>query len=341
MQNLVPNRINWIDWAKTICMFLVIFGHCHINKAQDFIVQFIYSFHIPLFFILSGLLCKNQLNLKTIKRDFRFLIIPYITFGIITIIFHATTSHNLFYFDSYLRPIESLLTGYSNDVGPIWFLPTLFFCKITFYIIQETKKISKYIYYAFTSVSFAFIYIININDINLPLFMDSALCALPFFMIGNNSNKIITIIEEMNDGFKIVLILIFIGLTMLCSNYNSCVDISNCLYGKNFLIFYVTALSGCAFVIMISLYLNHIKKKIITIISYGTIIILGLHGIVLAIITYNIPHLLGYNLTSYNIFTGLIFSFVSLTICILFIILFDLHFYKLFGLKGHIIKNIL
>jgi len=48
------NRIIWIDWAKSLCMVLVVFGHCHF---QDHLLShIIYSFHIPLFFFLSGLL---------------------------------------------------------------------------------------------------------------------------------------------------------------------------------------------------------------------------------------------------------------------------------------------
>ena len=47
-----PQRIQWIDIAKGISIFLVIIGH----TAPFGILErnIIFSFHMPLFFILSG-----------------------------------------------------------------------------------------------------------------------------------------------------------------------------------------------------------------------------------------------------------------------------------------------
>ena len=44
----------WIDLAKVIGIFLVIYGHG--NLANQHIKEFIYTFHMPLFFVLSGLI---------------------------------------------------------------------------------------------------------------------------------------------------------------------------------------------------------------------------------------------------------------------------------------------
>ena len=44
-------RIEWIDTAKGIGLILVILGHLHI----PFMTTWIYLFHMPLFFFLSGL----------------------------------------------------------------------------------------------------------------------------------------------------------------------------------------------------------------------------------------------------------------------------------------------
>lgn len=45
VQNYRDNRILWIDWAKSIGMFLVILGHCHIRESEQIVTQYIYSFH--------------------------------------------------------------------------------------------------------------------------------------------------------------------------------------------------------------------------------------------------------------------------------------------------------
>ena len=49
-------RIQYIDIAKGIGILLVVIGHC-INSLS-FLGKWIWSFHMPLFFVISGL-CFN------------------------------------------------------------------------------------------------------------------------------------------------------------------------------------------------------------------------------------------------------------------------------------------
>ncbi len=48
-------RIHWIDIARGMAMDLVVIGHLGLKNQ---FVQWIYSFHMPLFFILSGMTMK-------------------------------------------------------------------------------------------------------------------------------------------------------------------------------------------------------------------------------------------------------------------------------------------
>lgn len=52
-------RIREYDVAKGIGIFLVIIGH---NFSQGYTHQFIYSFHMPLFLIISGALLSHNSN---------------------------------------------------------------------------------------------------------------------------------------------------------------------------------------------------------------------------------------------------------------------------------------
>ena len=52
--NNINNRINWIDWAKTIGIMIVVF--CHIPQYNTLEKEFMSSFQMPLFFFLSGYL---------------------------------------------------------------------------------------------------------------------------------------------------------------------------------------------------------------------------------------------------------------------------------------------
>lgn len=52
------NRIIYLDYAKVICAFLVVFGH--LFEGGTPIRNFIYCFHMPFFFLVSGMLDKNK-----------------------------------------------------------------------------------------------------------------------------------------------------------------------------------------------------------------------------------------------------------------------------------------
>ena len=55
----IPNRLNWIDWAKALAIIFVVYGHTPAEKG-DFLHNYITSFHMPLFFFISGFLTKKE-----------------------------------------------------------------------------------------------------------------------------------------------------------------------------------------------------------------------------------------------------------------------------------------
>ena len=69
-----------IDIAKGICIFLVVLGHCH---DAGFIRHYIYLFHMPLFFFLSGMFFHPEEKLAYgIYKKVRTLIVPYLFFAV-------------------------------------------------------------------------------------------------------------------------------------------------------------------------------------------------------------------------------------------------------------------
>lgn len=73
-----PNRIAWVDVAKGIAILLVIIGHTvNFGSATR---NFIFSFHMPLFFILSGYTFKLAgdfpVFFQRVKKLIRHLIYP-------------------------------------------------------------------------------------------------------------------------------------------------------------------------------------------------------------------------------------------------------------------------
>lgn len=62
----VNKRMNWLDWMKTIGMYLIVYGH-----YTSYAHEFIYTFSVPLFFVMSGFLFKKEENIRTFfKKNF-------------------------------------------------------------------------------------------------------------------------------------------------------------------------------------------------------------------------------------------------------------------------------
>lgn len=131
-------RLNYLDIIKGVGILLVILGHIYENN--NYIHIWIYSFHMPLFYFVSGITFKtekytNIINL--LKNKFKYLGVPYVVFNIINLtlvlIFLNVSKSNFILYVLYVLA----LTGY----GAMWFLPSLVIVQTIFYLVD--KLISK------------------------------------------------------------------------------------------------------------------------------------------------------------------------------------------------------
>ena len=74
--SLQESRIEWVDTAKLIGIYLVILGHLPLKNI--FATNFIFTFHMPLFFFLSGFVEKHRSVKETAIRSTKNLLVPYI-----------------------------------------------------------------------------------------------------------------------------------------------------------------------------------------------------------------------------------------------------------------------
>lgn len=54
-------RLQYLDLAKAVGMLCVLIGHSFISEKINTVI---YAFHMPLFFFISGYLCKPQKSLR-------------------------------------------------------------------------------------------------------------------------------------------------------------------------------------------------------------------------------------------------------------------------------------
>ena len=83
-------RIRYVDFIKGFAMLTVIFLHVHSGyntdgKISEYLLKWITSFHMPLFFVCSGYFFKYEVKSykKKITGKCKALLIPYIIWGIL------------------------------------------------------------------------------------------------------------------------------------------------------------------------------------------------------------------------------------------------------------------
>ncbi len=329
---LMTNRIVWIDWAKTICMFLVILGHCHIREEEQLVSQFIYSFHMMFFFFLSGMLCSNKLSIRVLIKDFRFLIVPYFTYGFIILLFRLLCKRT-FEVQIIWPYIKNLLSGVDIEVGPIWFLPALFICKQMFMIIKVVKNRSVCLYYLCAFFSFFPVLFIDKKNLNLFFFADSAMAGLPFFILGHECLSLFNLISHQRCLKHYLLSVSFCVISALLCVINGHVSLGGCSIGNSLILYYMGALFAIFSISMLSMQISKYELPFVTTISRGTIVILGLHGIPLTMLNYYIPILLGFEPTEYPFFIALLYSTITYCICYYLILILTKICPSPFGLR--------
>ena len=84
-----PIRNKAFDMLKLFAIFLVVWGHCIQNlHTCDFyeepVYKIIYSFHMPLFMVISGYFSLSSMRATTgsfLKKKFNQLLLPSFTWG--------------------------------------------------------------------------------------------------------------------------------------------------------------------------------------------------------------------------------------------------------------------
>ena len=137
----MKERIAYIDRLKGFAILLVVIGHvvqflyCPNNFDTNIVFRFIYSFHMPLFFILSGMVTKLKLGsveelCQKVKSRFLQLVVPFVLWGGILSLFIIRQS----FFNIFIEPDTSL-----------WFLLVLFeiyvISIITFFLLGRKSWI--------------------------------------------------------------------------------------------------------------------------------------------------------------------------------------------------------
>lgn len=290
------DRIEWLDGLKTILMYLVVLGHSLLKFKKGKIFRIIYSFHMPLFLIISGFTFnpgKYKNITECVKDKLIKLIYPYIVLNLLVIPFWLiNVNTGMIAKDSIFRILVGIF--YSNSAvvrapsNATWFLVTLFFSEIIYYSIHYFMKDNKLVF--ILSCIIALVGVIaplGSEVIDAPFHLDVSLVGQFFIGCGYLLRLYFNDFVQLFQRYSLFKIVSFLFVGTFFALINKQVDLSNELY-RNIL---YTLISVFSFSSVFFYVAQKIKKypKVFSFIGQNTLIILAFHLPILRIIQAYFP----------------------------------------------------
>lgn len=311
----MKKRIEYIDIAKGILILFVMFGHLYKISLINFqevrnlvpiyynIREWIYTFHIPAFFIITGILLDankiSELSFKQfLKKKVKSLLIPYIILEMVAAIVQMFIygTNNI----TFKSAIYSLIT-LKNPTVVNWFLLALFFSEVLFWFCIKIKK------------QICLIGLIIVNLLATHLFSDfgyymNFICRIlvgtSFIIIGNLIKR-----NNINFGNKKFLVgsAIISLISLLWSNN---IDLYYCNIG-NPIIYIIASISGSLLILSVS---KLIDIPILKYFGRNSLIILGTHQLIINTIARFNNYVLSYTTMIYALMIIIILELLIIEI---------------------------
>ena len=293
----MKERINWIDWAKALAVCCVVF--CHLPQSQEwFYYRYLQALTMVVFFFISGYLKKDRGSDKENWRKYTYgLIIPYIIYNVIVypywfLKFYLTngTLPNLF---QALKPLAGALSFEHENAfceplnGPLWYLPAILMMHIIIDLCRKTKH-QHWVMITLCAISFI-LYSANKFWYFAPNLTPMGLMRnLPYYYLGYLLGQY-HLFRETNTKKDIIGCIICLSASILLfachlEAFHSGQHILHIvLFYPTNVLFLFGVLYGCKV-------LNSIRFSVITNISIGTLVIVGLHIVAVTIVNYTLSY---------------------------------------------------
>lgn len=296
-------RYVFLDYARLLAALLVIYGHLYTYNLNNPIRTFIYEFHMPFFFGVSGMLHKYSGKIQ-IWKYFRTLIVPACFFAGTFFIYSSLFYQNGLFgykgsipqelvgdtlldtFKNYLLfSIDGIKKGNFMPNGPCWFLIALFYCKVMMDCFNKQPVLCVLIW----CILF---YVLCICR-NRYFFLANAVMAMPFYCCGFVARKFLSNLE--NIKYKLLIIAVAFVLVIVIMRINGNVSMWAIIFGKvRYLcvpLFYICGFLGSIMLLFLCLLIPQ-RQGAVERYADSLISILGLQMFFISAI----DNVLGYNL---------------------------------------------
>ncbi len=319
----MKERINWIDWAKAIAVCSVVF--CHLPQSQEwFYYRYLQALTMVIFIFISGYLKKDHGSDKeNWKKYWHGLIIPYILYNLIVypywILKYYLTNGTWPDFFHALRPlIGALLFEHESTFaeplnGPLWYLPAILVMHITIDMCRKTK----YQHWIMTGLCIisVILYAANKYYYFAPQLTPMGIMRnLPYYYMGYLFGQYHLFRDcHLKTDFIGFITCISASILLFAWHLNAFYAGQHLLHIALFYPVNITFLFGVLYGCKL---LNSYKSNVITNLSIGTLVIIGLHIVAVTIVNFTLEKMLGIEAAiSYHWYTALP---IALIICTLF-----------------------
>ena len=314
----MKERIVWLDYGKAIAIYLVVLAHTALYKPAE---GFIYTFHMPFFFFMSGYLfsySKYPSYMEFVKRRFRQLLVPYVVINIITYLLWLLVLRNVGSDAGEdvgaLSPLMAAVTVNATEMVhdvPLWFLAALFMVENLYYLLYRNAR-----YRVVVTLLLLLLAVLNntYNTVRLPFCIDISLVALLFYRLGNVMR------EKGNILFKWYLFVLSAVVTVAVFMLNGKVAM-HANYYNNIFLFIAGGVAGCYSMAYICKQLQLLcgDRTLVQTIARNTLPICAFHLIVFAVIKGIMLYLLGLSpdILSGTFLPNTLFALLSMAVCLL------------------------
>lgn len=258
--------------------------------SNDILLSYIYSFHMPALFIVSGYLYKPHSWVKTIVG----FSIPIVFFSLVNLAVNLLLGDvpaNCLSFQYVLTRTIDWRYGLRGGLFPgIWFIYALVGIRLLLGDISR-KKVS-YKYYIPLAIIIAMYMALeghpaDINTLFRGYYIGTVVPALPFFCLGMFLKDKSWHPRQL-DTYKFILPLVMFFL-LIPTTKNYC-DIYNSRYGYSYL---VAAIIACGFSLLLFVLTYRLPSlRFVETISKGTMVVLGTHMSILRILNHLLPNVI-------------------------------------------------
>lgn len=299
-------RIQWFDYCKGILIIFVVLGH--VMPEQDTFHSWIYSWHMPAFFVLNGMLLSyTRYETRSILgggqgvliQGIRKLIIPYYVYGCLLLI--ARWWNSGFELSNLQWQIMDL--GLFCGIGATWFLPCLFFAQLIYFGV---KKISYKIIPNNLRLQYSLVGILAVGILCVPFLIDHrnsielvifrSLIGAFFCIVGDLFWPCIVRLRNVEVIWKICLVILLASMSCGVFIATGKKDISlNVLKLDLPEVYVLNALIGTLLVIVAAMVFEekfHIISLMLEFYGKNSLIVMGTHQVIMMIC--NIPVIQGY-----------------------------------------------